>query len=161
MAAFRLSVHETFKYLWFWVSLTGLSWKDTFIAGSRGTVLISGKGWHQMEVERGIIRCVVEHQQLEIWVAGEKGILLGGRNPLKNIPKTLWNSFLPVSHQYFRTLRILCFEWFMFKGQMAEFHQLYTICAFWSKRMNHLKRKAVKNSWLLSYKYWQPWSFRY
>lgn len=73
------------------------------------------KGWHQMEVERGIIRCVVEHQQLEIWVAGQKGILLGGRNPLKNIPKTLWNSFFPVSRQCFRTLRILCFEWFMFK----------------------------------------------
>lgn len=33
----------------------------------------------------------------------------------------------------------------MFKGKMAEFHQLYIICGFIGKRMNNLKRKAVKN----------------
>lgn len=36
-SAFTLTVCETFKYLWFWFSLTGLSWKDILIVRSRGT----------------------------------------------------------------------------------------------------------------------------
>lgn len=47
------------------------------ISDSQGTRVNPGKRWHQMEAEQGIIGCVVEHQQLEIWeLDGKKEILL-------------------------------------------------------------------------------------
>lgn len=106
-SAFTLSVCETFKYLWFWFSLTGLSWKDILIVRSRGTQV---NPWETMTSNGSRLRdyqvCCGASTTWDLSGRKEWNSPRGNNElPSKISRKVPVKDFSPVSHRCFRILR--------------------------------------------------------